>query len=190
MPTLSLLPAYGCVLTSGLLIAIRPFRLRIGILAIQYVFVTWIIVNAVPLQLAATKLIAGLLTCGILALSALRANQRSQYSGDTGLKVVAVVLVALATPTLSQINWLGIPDLSRSAAIGSTALMILGFMHLGLSQAPLRAVTAMVTALSGFEIVYSLVEPSLVVFALLASVHIGLGMVASVLMLRIKRLQV
>jgi hypothetical protein len=183
---MGLLPAFGCVLTAGLIIALKSFRLRIALLAIQYGLVSWIVADSVPVQLAATKLISGLLTCGILAVSALRVDLQPKTLGDSRIRITAVVLIALTTPTLSQINWLGIPDLQRSAAISSTALMILGLMHLGLSQAPLRAVTAMVTTLSGFEIVYSLVEPSLVMFALLASVHIGLGMVGSILMLSIR----
>lgn len=186
MTDLALFPAYGCLITAGLIITLKSFRLRIALLGVQYMLVTWIVVGSVPLQLAATKLIAGLLTCGILAVSALRVELQPRLAGDSRLRVTAVVLIVLATPTLSQINWLGIPDLQRPAAIGSTALMILGFMHLSLSQAPLRAVMAMVTTLSGFEIVYGLVEPSLVVFALLASVHIGLGLVGSILMLSVK----
>jgi hypothetical protein len=37
------------------------------------------------------------------------------------------------------------------------------------------------TLLSGFEIVYGLIEPSLAVLALIASIHIGLALVASYL---------
>lgn len=61
----------------------------------------------------------------------------------------------------------------------------LGLLQLGLSTGTLRVGLGLMTLLSGFEIAYIVVEPSLVVLALIGSVHIGFALVISYLMLGI-----
>jgi len=60
-------------------------------------------------------------------------------------------------------------------------MLTMGLLQLGLSGSAFRVCVGLMTLLSGFEVVYSLIEPSLAVLALIASVHIGLALVASYL---------
>lgn len=67
--------------------------------------------------------------------------------------------------------------------MAAAILMSMGLLQLGLFRSPLRVVIGLITLLSGFEIAYSVIEPALAILALIASVHIGLAMVASYLTL-------
>jgi hypothetical protein len=61
-------------------------------------------------------------------------------------------------------------------------LIGMGLLHLGITDYNLRVVIGLMTVLSGFEILYSAVEGSILVAALLAVVNLGLALVGAYLM--------
>jgi hypothetical protein len=64
--------------------------------------------------------------------------------------------------------------------------MGLGLLQIGITEEPLRVGAGLLTLLSGFEIAYSSIEPSLAVVALLAAVHLGIALVVSYLLLVVR----
>lgn len=173
--------------TSLLLTVLANRVARIALLALQYAAVAWLTGLSLPLEVAAVKLVAGMIACGILAVTeSLRDGSEPRPYGrelGTGFRFFASILVLVAALGLGQSNWMGVPDISREAILGSTVLMAMGFLQLGLFGSAFRVGIGLMTVLSGFEVVYSLIEPSLAVLALIASVHIGLAMVVSYLAL-------
>jgi hypothetical protein len=71
------------------------------------------------------------------------------------------------------------PGVPPAHARASASLLALGLLQLGLSEDPVRWIFALVTSLLGFEIAYALLEPSLAIQAILASVHLGILVVGS-----------
>jgi hypothetical protein len=69
--------------------------------------------------------------------------------------------------------WL--PEITVQAAYGAMILISLGLLHLGLTTHPFRVVLGLLTILSGFEILYSAVESSILITGLLAIVTLGLA---------------
>jgi hypothetical protein len=65
---------------------------------------------------------------------------------------------------------------------GSALLVTLGLLHLGLTTSILRVVLALLTVLSGFEILYAAVEGSILVAGLLSVVNLGLATVGAYLL--------
>ncbi len=63
--------------------------------------------------------------------------------------------------------------------MGSTILMGLGLLQVSFSDSTLRVGTGLMTLVSGFEIVYGSIEPSLAVLSLLGSLHLGFALVLS-----------
>jgi hypothetical protein len=61
-------------------------------------------------------------------------------------------------------------------------LFALGALQLGITEDTLRVGAGILTVLCGFEAAYAAVEPSLAVVALLASVHVGIALVISYLL--------
>ena len=173
--------------TSLLLTVLTSRGTRIALLAVQYAAVARLTGLSLPIQVAAVKLVAGMIACGILAVTeSLRDESLPRLHGrelGTSFRFLASILVLVAALGLGQGNWMGIPDISREAILGSTVLMAMGFLQLGLSGSGFRVGIGLVTVISGFEVIYSLIEPSLAVLALIGSVHIGLAMVVSYLAL-------
>lgn len=186
------IPASSVAVTAGLLIALDSRRLGVGLLAVQYLWVAWLAGLALPLPIAAAKLVAGLMTCGILALSVATLHWETP-APPTGavprghvFRWIAVLLVATVALGLGRTNWMGFPGVASAAAAGSSFLMALGLLQIGITEDTLRVGTGLLTLLSGFEIVYSAIEPSLAVIALLAAVHLGIALVVSYLLLVVR----
>ncbi|MGH2619801.1 MAG: hypothetical protein ACRDHG_04420 [Anaerolineales bacterium] len=174
------------VSVTGLLLTLLTGRVaRIGLLAIQYAAVAWLTGLALPLQVAAVKLVAGMIACGILAVSESKMEHPPlQLAGrefGTTFRLFAAGLGLVTAFGLSQRNWFEVPDIGDEAILGSTVMLTMGLLQLGLSGSAFRVCLGLMTLLSGFEVVYSLIEPSLAVLALIASIHIGLALVSSYL---------
>jgi len=171
---------------TGLLLTVITGRVaRIGLMAIQYAAVAWLTGLSLPLQVAAVKLVAGMIACGILAVSESKQERPASLPAGrefgTTFRLFAAGLGLVAAIGLSQRNWFEVPDISREAILGSTVMLTMGLLQLGLSGSTFRVCLGLMTLLSGFEVVYSLIEPSLAVLALIASIHIGLALVAGYL---------
>ena len=173
-------------ITSFSLMLIERQGVRIAILAIQYAAVAWLSALALPPQVSAVKLVAGLIACGVLALTVAGLRTRSAISSEfvgRSFRALAGVLILAAAIGFGRSNWMRIPDISPEAIMAASVLMAMGLLQLGLSGTAMRIAIGLMTLLSGFEIAYSVVEPALVVLALLASVHIGIATVVSYLLL-------
>ena len=172
--------------TATALVVVERPGIQIGILAIQYASVAWFTSLAIPPQVAAVKLVAGLIVSGILALTA--AGSRPAAESATGIagrafRLIAAILIMAAAIGIGQTNWMRAPDIQPEAIMAAAILMSMGLLQLGLFRNPLRVSIGIITLLSGFEIAYSVIEPALAILALLASVHIGLAIVVSYLSL-------
>ena len=172
--------------TATALVVVERPGIQIGILAIQYSSVAWLTSLALPPQVAAVKLVAGLIACGILALTAAESRPAAESaSGIAGraFRAIAGILIMAAALGIGQSNWMRVPDIRPEAIMAAAILMSMGLLQLGLFRNPLRVSIGIITLLSGFEIAYSVIEPALAILALLASVHIGLAIVVSYLSL-------
>ncbi len=174
-------------ITAGVIIVSVDHRLRLGMLALQYLCVTILNTLALPLQIAVIKLIAGWLACIVLGITI---AQSGWYRADSGrgalptgwvFRMIAVLLVSTSAIGIGQFtlfDFLGIQKISNA----STLLLIgLGILQIGLAAQPIGFGVGLLTILSGFEILYSSLEPSLAVMALLASIHVGIALAVSII---------
>lgn len=183
---MNLIPLLLVAATATALVVVERPGIQIGILAIQYSSVAWLTSLALPPQVAAVKLVAGLIACGILALTVAKSRPAAESaSGIAGraFRAIAGILIMAAALGIGQSNWMRVPDIRPEAIMAAAILMSMGLLQLGLFRNPLRVSIGIITLLSGFEIAYSVIEPALAILALLASVHIGLAIVVSYLSL-------
>ncbi len=184
------LPVILAALAGSGLVLSNDRTIRLVMLALQYAAAAWLISFALPVQVAVVKLVAGLLGCGILALTVSRisdpfgtqAGLSPVRGGGLWFRMIGVLMVLAGAFGLAQTDWLGIPNITRPATIGTTILMGLGMLQIGYSEASLRIGTGLMTLVSGFEVAYGSVEPSLAVLALLGSLHLGFALVISYLL--------
>ena len=185
---LAVIPALAVAFTGGLLILLDNRRMILVTLALQYLFVSWLVGVTLPIQVAAAKLVAGLMACSIMALTLMKVGWPAQslfpHSIPSGrvFRAIALLLALLVAGGLGQSNWISLPGLSTAGVYGSTILLAIGLLHIGLNEEPVRVGAGLLTIMAGFEVIYSAIEPSLAVMALLAAVHLGIAFVVSYLL--------
>ena len=92
---------------------------------------------------------------------------------------MVLIIVAAVTPSVDTI----MADAGFPVTAGSLLLIGLGLLHLGITAHILRVTIGLMTVLAGFEIIYSAVEGSVLVAALLAVINLGLALVGSYLLI-------
>ena len=176
------------VITSvGLLLA-RDWRWSIILLSIQYIAMFMLVLQHWPLGMTSVKVIAGWMAAAILGMtrSGLSNEDLSEETTWPRGRIfrifaagIVVIIVAGTTPSVDTI----MADAGFAVTTGSLLLIGMGLLHLGLTTNILRVTIGLMTVLSGFEIIYSAVEGSVLVAALLAVITLGLALVGSYLLI-------
>lgn len=171
----------------GLLLA-RDWRWSIALLSIQYVAMFVLVLQHWPLGMASVKVVVGWMAAAILGmtrsgLSNENLNEENIWPRGRLFRIFAagivVIIVAGTTPSVDTI----MADAGFAVTTGSLLLIGMGLLHLGMTTDILRVAIGLLTVLSGFEIIYSAVEGSVLVAALLAVITLGLALVGSYLLL-------
>ena len=187
-------------ITALLLISIQEWRISLAALAVQYLGVFILVAIHWPLMMALTKLLSGWICALLLGMAMVSLLGTSKT--DAGSKVqprllglsgqsistilfrlVAAAVVALVVFSLAPALSRWIPGIQYEQVMGALVLLGFGLLHLGLTANPLRVIFALLTILSGFEILYSAVEVSTLVAGLLAGVNLGLAMIGAYLLI-------
>lgn len=176
------------VITSAGLLLVRDWRWSIILLAMQYLGMFVLTLQHWPLGMASVKVVAGWMSAAILGMT------RSGLSNDDPQEesiwprgrlfrlfaaVIILLIVAVITPRVDNI----MADAGFAVTNGSLLLIGMGLLHLGITARVLHVTIGLMTVLAGFEILYSAVEGSVLVAALLAVINLGLALVGSYLML-------
>ena len=166
------------VTSIGLLLQ-RDWRWGIGLLAIQYLSIFWLIQTHWPVSMAAVKLVTGWMVCAVLGIAQLNKDhaQETEVSWPQGrlfrLFTAGIIMATTFTLSLTASGWLG---LSLPIAWSCLLLIGMGLLQLGISAQPFRVILGLLTTMAGFEIIYAAVETSTLVAALLSTVNLGLGL--------------
>ncbi|HMS00061.1 MAG TPA: hypothetical protein PKK96_02975 [Anaerolineales bacterium] len=174
------------ITSAGLLIA-RDWRISVVFLAAQYLAMFILLLPHLPLGMASVKVVTGWMCSAILGMT------RSDLTEDDSEESLwprgrlfslfaagmVVLIVAGATPSVSNI----MADAGTAVTAGGLLLVGLGLLHLGITSQILRVTQGLLTVITGFEIIYSSVESSALVVALLVIINLGLALVGSYLMI-------
>ena len=175
------------LITSIGLLLTRDWRWSIILLAIQYLGMFILTLQHWPLGMASVKLVAGWMSAAILGMTrsgmpSLNFDEQSFWPRGRLFRLLAASMVLLiisaATPSVDTI----MADAGYAVTGGSLLLIGMGLLHLGITSYILRVVIGLMTVLSGFEILYSAVEGSILVAALLAIINLGLALVGAYLL--------
>jgi hypothetical protein len=170
---------------TGLLFS-RDWRWSLGMLAIQFFGVFWMVQAHWSISMASVKLITGWMACAVLGIA--RLNTGTVGDLDTiwpqgrlfHIFTSAMVFSVTFALSLHVVGWLG---LSLPVAWGSLLLIGLGLLHLGITSDSFQVVIGLLTVFAGFEVVYASVETSALVTALLAVVNLGLALAGAYILL-------
>jgi hypothetical protein len=166
----------------------RDWRRSIGSLALQYVGVFLLVNTSWPLEMAIAKMVAGWMAGAILWVA-------MSYVPDVGLdseksikfgatfRILAAIILGLAVTSLVLHSESWLSAVSTPVRWGSFMLIAMGLLQLSLTSYPLRVIIGLLTALSGFEILYASIETSTLVTGLLAVVTLALALVGAYLLI-------
>lgn len=167
-------------LTGSALALLRPNKKSMAILAAQYLSISWLAFTSLPAAGVAAKLITGFLVCVILYLGIRQIGDTplpmhdKVLSANLSFRVIALLLVMVASVSVASSNLFAQFDISMEANVGASFLIASSLLNLGLGTDPLRSGIGLLTLISGGELIYSFIEPSLALIALLAMVHLGI----------------
>ena len=186
-------PAVGAVfITAALLVIAEDRRVLVFALATQYLFVGLLFTHVLAPQIAGIKMTAGLVVWLIVFFSAQQAGWRpdAERLGGAGVwvigasarfRVFAVILAALIGWNLAAPGTLPFPVASEHVTFAALQLSCQGLLLLGLTDRPLKTGLGILTFLNGFGLLYSGVEPALVVVGMLAVVDVAVALAISYL---------
>ena len=172
----------------GLLLA-RDWRWLIIFLSAQYFGMLILTLQHWPLGMASVKVVAGWMSAAILGMtrSGLPREDRAERSNVLPrgrlFRLFAAAMVFLIVSSVTPRVDMIMADAGFAVTSGSLLLVGMGLLHLGVSNHILRVTLGLMTALSGFEILYATVEVSILVAGLLAIINLGLAFVGSYLLI-------
>ena len=182
--TISILAVVLILLTSLFLLVSQRWRWCIIALAIQYLAAFWLVGLVWTLALAVIKLVVGWMSAAVLGASQPTSDfVDEKFLTKSGLlfRLLAAVMVWFLVFSLapSIVNF--IPS-GMTVLWGGLLLIGIGLLHLGMTTRPSRVIIGLLTFLSGFEILYAVIESSVLVAGLLAFVNLALALIGSYLL--------
>jgi hypothetical protein len=176
------------VITSAGLLFVRDWRWGILLLAAQYLGMFILTLQHWPAGMASVKLVAGWMSAAILGMT--RSGLSNEAFAEENIwprgrlfrlfaAATVVLIVAVVTPGVDTI----MADAGFPVTNGGLLLIGMGLLHLGITARIMHVVIGLMTVLSGFEILYSTVEGSVLVAALLAVINLGLALVGAYLLI-------
>ncbi len=175
-------------LTATFTLIAKDWRYCILALSMQYVGVFVLVSASWPLEMAVAKMVAGWMSGAILGMAMASSASTWRDAGQSvkfgpAFRVIAAVIVVLtiASLVISSEAWLSM--IKTPIRWGSFILIGFGMLQLSLTAHPLRVIIGLLTALSGFEVIYAAVEASTLVTGLMAGVSLGLALVGAYLLL-------
>jgi hypothetical protein len=186
----------GVLVTAGLLVISRNWRITVTALALQYFFVVLLLTRLIYPEVAAVKGLTGWLICMVFYLTERRASAIEQtevpekgepvqrwrrwvLSARASFYLLAGMLVSVVAYTVAL--RFPLPEVPTDITIACYLLAGLGLLLLGLSQAPMQVGIGLLTFLSGFDLFYVALEPSLAVAGLLGAVSFLIALAAAYL---------
>lgn len=175
--------AIGLLITAGILVVSHDWRVDVAALAVQYFFVVLLLTRLIRLEVAAVKGLTGWMICTMFYLTEQQARALKQSSNDEAsqpspdrrswvmpARASFHLLAAISIAVVAYIAALRAPlfNVPGDIALASYSLMALGVLLIGLNESPMQIGLGLLTFLSGFDLSYVTLEPSLAVAGLLS----------------------
>lgn len=177
------------VLTTATILISRDWRVSLGLLALQYLTVFWLVTRHLPFAMGSVKLISGWMVVAILGITRLGLTELEQndedsfYLRSTAFRMILMSIVLTVAIGAAPRIEIAIPGLGLPVIAGGLILIGAGTVHLGITGDLLRVVLGLLTLLSGFEILNAAVESAILVTGLLAAINLGLGILGAYLLM-------
>jgi len=169
------------IMTAMIILIFRDWRINAGALALQYLAAFILVDVSWPTGMAVIKLIVGWMATVTIGFTCMRQQKSTAveespasmfFRAVAGLLVILVMFI-LAPGVQSNI----FPGLNLIILQSGLMLLGMGLMQLGTTAEPYLTVFALLSLLSGFEIIHAGLERSSLLTGLLVLVNLGLALV-------------
>jgi hypothetical protein len=189
------LAVIGLLATGALIILVRDWRITLLTLLGQYVLAGVILSRLVLPEIALIKVLIGALVCPMLYLAARQSgwglfsasnlltrlprvgypdqDEPTVFRVGLAFRAFAATLMFVLAVVISQTYPL--PALPRDVGLGCIWLILAGLLVLMLTEEPLKAGPGLLTVIIGFELLYTPLEPSLIIVLLWATLNLLLA---------------
>ena len=201
LPRLLTAALLNLVVAAIALVLFSNWRIRLAALGVQYAAGALLLTQTVIIEVAVARFLVGALVVAILLLTAAQFQFGRPLSAPLGepvadaprrrlevptgfpFRLMATLMFVIAAVYLAGQPVTLLPGLviTQSLQVASYLLISLGLLNLGLSEAPMRAGTGLLTLMTGFGLFYAAAEPSLAVIALLFGAEFGVALAVSYL---------
>lgn len=175
---IDILPVLLAGLASLILFINKKWRWNILAIAVIYVSVFWMVLQVWSTGLAVVKLIAGWMAGAILG-SAVKEDSEllvEDTKVEQRFKLVIVLIIWIFSFSIMQSIKVRLP-IPDTLIWGGVLLIIMGILQIGLSVRPIRIIFGLLTAFSGFEVLYAGVEQSVLVAGFLVIITLGIALI-------------
>ena len=195
---LAAMPAVaGILVMGGLLVVSRDWRLNVMALTIQYFFVVLLLSRLIRIEVAAVKGLIGWMICMVFYLterrvSALEATaadaepaagsrrlRRWVMSARASFFLLASIMLVVAAYTAAL--RIPLPEVPADITLACYLLAGFGLLLVGLSETPMQVGIGLLIFLSGFDLFYVALEPSLAVAGLLGALSFVIALLTAYL---------
>ncbi|HUF37302.1 MAG TPA: hypothetical protein VMN57_02155 [Anaerolineales bacterium] len=135
-----------------------------------------------PAELAAIRLVGGWMALAVLGATSSR-GARETVEEDAGFifRIFLFCLIFLVSWSISGGTMQWIPGAAYEGAVTGALLLFCGLIRTGLVRGPMQVVLSLLSAFSGFELLFSAIDASALMAAMLAVSNLGLAMVGAYL---------
>jgi hypothetical protein len=173
--------AFSAIGAGVIILLSDQWRWTVTGLVIQYLVVFLLISQIWPIGLAAIKLVSGCIAAILLFISRSSSELEDPIFSLRSAQIfrllaagLILLIVFAITPVLN--TWIPSPVIYLFVGL---VLIGMGLIQLGISERPLRGILGLLMLLSGFEVIYSPLEGSALLAAILAFITIILGLIGS-----------
>lgn len=186
-------------ISSGVVAIIRNWRITLPMMVLQYVAVGLLLARVIDPGVALIKPLAGAIVCFALSIAAQRADDQRASRGESIalarlqrpnwqrvpaqvlLRAIAAILVL--TAALGAAIRFPLPGIARELGLGAYLLVGFGVLLVATAHEALNVGLGVLMLLSGVELGYTPLEPSISVSVLLALTTLLVGLAISYLTL-------
>lgn len=191
----------GVFVTAAILVVSRDWRLNVLALTVQYFFIVLLLTRHIRIEVAAVKGLIGWMICMVIYVTERRASEpapgeapptaagpgrgrpaparRRSNLARAAFNLLATLLVSVAAYT--AMLRIPLPEVTAEVTLACYALVGLGLLLIGLGEAPMQTGIGVLMFLSGFDLFYVALEPSLAVAALIGALSFAIALVTAYL---------
>lgn len=192
-------------ITSFLLLLTNEWRLSISLLFFQFMGMFLLVAGLWSIPLAVTKLVAGWMSGAMLGIAAASrykdigngSSNRPTWRQRLAIKsllritllqarfflVFSAIVVILTVLSLKDQVAMAIPGIQEIHSWGGMVLVGMGLVKLIFNSKVFSVLIGLLTALSGFEVLYAAMETSLLVAGMLAIVNLKIAIIGAYLII-------